>query len=121
MIAVITGLIIGFQSDINSSIDSLLGGDKERDAETVQISGDSPADDLASLIDSCYNRYLENSFEDYVCFIANAEQGNLDLSGQKLESRLSGDISEVTEVRDSYRKSTVVIRFSSDKGMIVVE
>lgn len=122
MISVATGLILGFQTDISSSIDNLFGGDDpSSDAETVEIPNDSPAQDIAPLVDTCYNRYLENSFEDYVCFIVTADSGSISFSGQNLNDRLSEDVSEVTELSSNYDSSTIVIRYSSDMGRIVVE
>ena len=122
MIAVATGLILGFQSDISSSVNNILGGsnDDPKGAETVEISGSQSVQEIASLVDSCYNRYLENSLEDYVCFIASSDS-EISFTGSDLEGSLSEDVNEVTEVASEYSSNTVVIRYSSDRGMIVVE
>lgn len=122
MISVATGLILGFQTDISNSIGNLLGGDDSNsNAETVEIPNDSPAQDIAPLVDTCYNRYLQNSFEDYVCFIVASESGSISFSGESLENRLSKDVNNVTELSNNYDSSTIVIRYSSDMGRIVVE
>ncbi len=122
MIAVATGLILGFQSDISSSVNNMLGGsnDDPKGAETVEISGSQSVQEIASLVDSCYNRYLENSLEDYVCFIASSDS-EISFTGSDLEGSLSEDVNEVTEVASEYSSNTVVVRYSSDRGMIVVE
>jgi hypothetical protein len=122
MIAVATGLILGFQSDISSSINSILGGESNdpEGAETMEISNDQPVQEIASLVDSCYNRYLENSLEDYVCFIASADS-EISFSGSGLENSLSEEVNKVTEISSDYNSNTIVIRYSSDRGKIVVE
>lgn len=117
MIAVVTGLIVGFQSDIKSAIGGIMPGndDPGGDAETVEISSNAPAGRIAPLVDSCYKRHLENSFEDYVCFIVSSDSGSISFSGQNLENKLSEDVKEATDIKNDYDSSTIVIRHSEGK------
>lgn len=122
MIAVITGLIINFQGDINSSVGQLLGGDNEdTGANIVEIDSSNPGQKLSSMIDSCYQRSLENSVEDSVCFIARSDQG-FSFEDSQISETLSEEVRDMTEFKQSsYDTESVVIRYSSVEGNIVVE
>lgn len=123
IIAVATGLILQFQGDIDSSISQLLGGDNnENDAEIVEISSTNPDQRIASLIDSCYQRYLENSVEDYVCYIVRSNDGSFNFESSSISNVLSEDVRTTTEFSySSYNTDSIIIRYSSSEGKIVVE
>jgi hypothetical protein len=122
MIAVATGIILQFEGDITSSIGQILGGDDKPNinAEEVRVSADSPEQEIASLIDTCYQRYLEESLNDYVCFIARSSEGDINLNEEGVKSTLSNEVKEVTEFQTSGTGS-IIIRYSSTRGKIVVE
>jgi hypothetical protein len=121
MITVAIGLMMGFQSDISSAFDGILGGgDEPKNVERVDVSS-NPTQKIASLVDTCYQRYLENSYEDFVCFIATSSSGSVTVSGDDIEDNLNQDVADTTNFKNNYDSSTVIIRYSSSKGEIMVE
>ncbi|MEF8880767.1 MAG: hypothetical protein V5A72_02980 [Candidatus Nanohaloarchaea archaeon] len=122
ILAVVTGLILSFETDISSSVNDILGGDdSSTDSEVVTISSSTPSSKIASLVDSCYQRYLENSYEDYVCFIARSDSGSFSFDEDDVDSKLSENVKKKADISSVTDATTVIVRYSKTSGKIVVD
>jgi hypothetical protein len=119
VVAVATGIILGFQGDISGSIANILGDGEVEGAETVQVSGSSNQK-IASLIDSCYKKSLKKSVESFVCFIVQSDS-DFSFSESTVKSSLSSDVRDKTDFKASSPTSSVVISYEHTTGEIVVQ
>jgi hypothetical protein len=119
VVAISTGIIIGFQGGIKSSVNTILPGDSDKGVETIQVSGNANQK-IASLIDSCYKRSLKNSVESYVCFIVQSDSG-FSFSEDAIESSISTEVLDKTSFDASSSASSLVIRYEHQNGMVVVQ
>lgn len=122
VVAVSVGIITQFRGQIDDNIDGLNNGEDEEGLEIIEVSDSNPEGKISDLITLCYERSLENGFEDFSCFLARKESGDFNINKNDIQNKLDNDVNQSTRFdHNTYGRDSIVIRFSVTPDKVVVE
>lgn len=122
VIGVSVGMIIEFRGQIEDTTPDPGENNDDPGLEIIQVEKSNSLSKVADLITLCYQRSLEQGYEDLSCFVARTDSGNFDLESSEIEEQLSEDTAEATEFEAStYDRDSIIIQYEVVSEKVVVE
>lgn len=121
VVAVSIGMIVEFRDQIENTTPTTGQPDEDSGLEIVQVEGNSVTE-IANLINLCYQRSLEQGYEDISCFVARKDSGSFDIDSSEIEEQLGEDVAEATQFEAStYNRDSIIIQYRTRPEKVVVE
>lgn len=121
VVAVSIGMIVEFRDQIENTTPTTGQPDEDPGLEIVQVEGNSVTE-TANLINLCYQRSLEQGYEDISCFVARKDSGSFDIDSSEIEEQLEDDVAEATQFEAStYDRDSIIIQYRTRPEKVIVE
>jgi hypothetical protein len=122
VIGVSVGMIMEFRGQIEDTTPDPGSNNDDPGLEIVEVEESSSLSKVSDLITLCYQRSLEQGYEDLSCFVARTDSGSFDLESSEIEEQLSEDTAEATEFEAStYDRDSIIIQYDVASEKVVVE
>lgn len=122
VIGVSVGMIMEFRGQVENTRPDPGGENDDPGLEIVQVEKSNSLSKVADLISLCYQRSLEQGYEDLSCFVARTSSGNFDLESSDIEEELTEDTAEATEFEaTTYDRDSIIIQYDVASEKVVVE
>lgn len=121
VIAVSIGMIMEFRSQVENTTPTP-GSDEDPGLEIVQVEETNSINKVASLITLCYERSLDQGYEDFSCFVARKDTGGFDIEASEIENHLEESVSDSTKFKAStYDRDSIIIQYDVNSDKVVVK